>query len=121
MKNFQSCRLVQQTRYKSFQPTPINREWAKGDMRLIQLLGQADRELGRQDMYSEYIPNIDLFIRMRVLKEVTQSSKIEVAGVSPASAYKLIADLELFVILKEINGGKRSKIYVFDAYLKLFK
>jgi Fic family protein len=46
-------------------------------MELIQLLGQADRELGRLDMYSDYIPNIDLFIRMHVLKEATQSSKIE--------------------------------------------
>jgi Fic family protein len=77
MKNFQSGRLVRQTRYKSFQPNPINREWAVDDMGLIQLLGQADRELGRLDMYSEYIPNIDLFIRMHVLKEATQSSKIE--------------------------------------------
>jgi Fic family protein len=47
------------------------------DMALLQLLGQADRELGRLDMYSEYIPNIDLFIRMHVLKEATQSSRIE--------------------------------------------
>jgi Fic family protein len=77
MKNFQSGRLVQQARYKSFQPNPINRAWAVDDMGLIQLLGQADRELGRLDMYSEYIPNIDLFIRMHVLKEATQSSKIE--------------------------------------------
>ena len=46
-------------------------------MELIQLLGQADRELGRLDMYSDYIPNIDLFIKMHVLKEATQSSKIE--------------------------------------------
>ncbi len=46
-------------------------------MDLIQLLGQADRELGRLDMYSDYIPNIDLFISMHVLKEATQSSKIE--------------------------------------------
>jgi len=46
-------------------------------MELVQLLGQADRELGRLDMYSDYIPNIDLFIRMHVLKEATQSSKIE--------------------------------------------
>jgi Fic family protein len=77
MKSFQSGRKVQQNRYKSFQPNPINREWAVDDMSLIQLLGQADRELGRLDMYSEYIPNIDLFIRMHVLKEATQSSKIE--------------------------------------------
>lgn len=38
---------------------------------------QADRQLGRLDMYSEYIPNIDLFMSMHVLKEATQSSKIE--------------------------------------------
>ena len=77
MKNFQSGRLVQQAHYKSFQPDPINRAWVVDDMSLLQLLGQADRELGRLDMYSEYIPNIDLFIRMHVLKEATQSSKIE--------------------------------------------
>ena len=46
-------------------------------MEVIQLLSKADRELGRLDMYSDYIPNIDLFISMHVLKEATQSSKIE--------------------------------------------
>ncbi len=77
MKLFQSGRLVQQAHYKNFQPNPINRAWVVDDMALLQLLGQADRELGRLDMYSEYIPNIDLFIRMHVLKEATQSSRIE--------------------------------------------
>jgi len=77
MKTFKSGRLVQQAHYKSFQPNPINRPWVVDDMALLHLLGQADRELGRLDMYSEYIPNIDLFIRMHVLKEASQSSKIE--------------------------------------------
>ena len=45
----------------------------------------------------------------------------EVAGISPASAYKLIAELERFGILKEITGGKRGKQYVFSAYVQLFK
>ncbi len=44
----------------------------------------------------------------------------KVAGVSAASAYKLVADLERLGILREITGGKRGKRYVFDAYLKLF-
>ncbi|OGQ86184.1 MAG: cell filamentation protein Fic [Deltaproteobacteria bacterium RIFOXYD12_FULL_56_24] len=77
MRNFQSGLYVQQDHYQSFQPKPINRAWVLDNMALIQLLGQADRELGRLDMYSDYIPNIDLFIRMHVLKEATQSSKIE--------------------------------------------
>jgi len=77
MKSFQSGRYIQQGHYKSFQPNQINRAWLLDNMELIQLLGQADRELGRLDMYSDYIPNIDLFIRMHVLKEATQSSKIE--------------------------------------------
>ncbi len=77
MKTFEAGRYVQQDRYKSFQPNPINREWNVDDMGLLQLLGQADRELGRLDMFSDYIPNIDLFIQMHVLKEATQSSKIE--------------------------------------------
>lgn len=77
MKNFLSGRLVQQPHYKSFQPSLINRAWVVDDMTLLQLLGEADRELGRLDMYSEYIPNIDLFIRMHVLKEASQSSRIE--------------------------------------------
>jgi Fic family protein len=86
MKNFQSGYYVQQGYYKSFQPTPINRAWSLDNMELIQLLGQADRELGRLDMYSEYIPNIDLFISMHVLKEATQSSKIEGTKTNMAEA-----------------------------------
>lgn len=46
-------------------------------MEVIELLSQADRQLGRLDMYSEHTPNIDLFISMHVIKEATKSSKIE--------------------------------------------
>lgn len=77
MKTFKSGNYINQGTYKSFQPTKINQKWTFDDMEVLQLLSQADRQLGRLDMYSEYIPNIDLFIRMHVLKEATQSSKIE--------------------------------------------
>jgi Fic family protein len=77
MKNFKSGQYINQGHYKSFQPTLINRQWEVDSMKVLQLLSQADRELGRLDMYSNYIPNIDLFISMHVLKEATQSTKIE--------------------------------------------
>jgi Fic family protein len=77
MKTFKSGNYINQGTYKSFQPTKINQKWTIDDMEVLNLLSQADRQLGRLDMYSEYIPNIDLFISMHVLKEATQSSKIE--------------------------------------------
>lgn len=77
MKEYKSGNFVNQGYYKSFQPSLINKQWSLDDMEIQQLLSKADRQLGRLDMYSEYIPNIDLFISMHVLKEATQSSKIE--------------------------------------------
>lgn len=77
MKTFKSGNRINQGTYKSFQPTKINKQWRIDDMKVLNLLSQADRQLGRLDMYSEYIPNIDLFISMHVLKEATQSNKIE--------------------------------------------
>ena len=77
MKIFKSGQFINQGSYKSFEPEKINRSWKIEDMGLLNLLSQADRQIGRLDMYSEYIPNIDLFISMHVLKEAIQSSKIE--------------------------------------------
>jgi len=77
MKKYKSGEYINQGTYKSFQPEKINRQWEINDMELLNLMSQANRHLGRLDMYSEYIPNLDLFISMHVLKEATQSSKIE--------------------------------------------
>ena len=77
MKGFKSGVYVNQGYYKSFQPNFINKKWELDNMEIITLLSKADRMLGRLDMYSEHIPNIDLFISMHVMKEATQSSKIE--------------------------------------------
>jgi Fic family protein len=77
MKSFKAGNYIQQGYYKSFQPEFINKQWLLEDMELLQLLSQADRQLGRLDMYSEHIPDIELFISMHVLKEATQSSRIE--------------------------------------------
>lgn len=77
MKNFNSGKYINQGYYRSFQPGLINKQFQVEDMEVIQLLSRADRELGRLDMYSKYIPDIDLFISMHVLKEATRSSRIE--------------------------------------------
>ena len=77
MQKFNAGTKINQGYYKSFQPHPINKQWELQDMELLNLLSKADRHLGRLDMYSEHIPDIDLFISMHVVKEATQSSRIE--------------------------------------------
>lgn len=77
LKNFEAGSYATQGRLRTFQPAPINRPWVLNDMEVQELLSRADRQLGRLDMYSEYVPNIELFISMHVVKEATQSSRIE--------------------------------------------
>lgn len=77
MKDFKSGVYINEGLYKSFHPNKINKVWNFDDMSLITLLSKADRMLGRLDMYSNHIPNIDLFIEMHILKEATQSTRIE--------------------------------------------
>ena len=63
--------------YKSFEPAKIDRPWKIDDIIVQESLSVADRHLGRLDMFSEYVPNLDLFIQMHVAKEATKSSRIE--------------------------------------------
>lgn len=77
LHEFRSGKYIDQGYYKSFQPEFINKPWILDDMEILDLLSKADRQIGRLDKYSEYIPDLDLFISMHVLKEATQSTKIE--------------------------------------------
>lgn len=98
MKNFLSGESINQGYYKSFQPNPIYKEWQVDDMGVLALLSMADRQLGRLDMYSEYV-NIELFISMHIAKEATQSSKIEGTQTNME---------EVFLNKEEISAEKRD-------------
>jgi Fic family protein len=55
-------------------------------------------------------------------KPVINAEKVsEIANISIPSAYKLISELERLEILREITGGQRGRMYVFENYLKLFR
>jgi len=45
----------------------------------------------------------------------------EIAGVSMASAYKLISDLEKLNILKESTGGQRGRSWTYENYFNIFR
>lgn len=77
MKSFNAGKWLEQLDYRSFEPALINRPWRIDEPRVLEALSRADRQLGRLDMFSEYAPNLDLFVRMHVTKEATESSRIE--------------------------------------------
>lgn len=95
MKDFRAGQYINQGYYKSYQPSNINRQFQIDNMEVLQLLSQADRELGRLDMFSKYIPNIELYISMHVLKEATQSSKIEGTQTNMDEALLEIEDIPI--------------------------
>jgi Fic family protein len=109
MQSFIAGTYTNQGTYKSFEPNLINREWHINDMALINLLTQADRALGKLDMYSHYIPNINLFIRMHIAKEANQSSKIEGTQTNME---------EVLMEQSEVSSEKRNDWQEVQNYIK---
>ncbi len=66
-----------QYEYQSFSPTPINHSWVITDSKIQYLLSEADRALGTLNAFSQLVPDVEFFIRMHIMKEATQSSRIE--------------------------------------------
>jgi Fic family protein len=76
-EEFKSGQHAQRYKYRSFEPTLINQAWGWDDLSINTLLEAANRSLGELNAFSLIVPDIDLFVRMHVLKEAQQSSKIE--------------------------------------------
>ena len=78
ISQFKSGSWIQQpTRYRSFLPNEINHQFTWADAELNILLEKATLRLGELNSFSQFVPNIGMFIRMHVVKEATVSSRIE--------------------------------------------
>lgn len=77
IKDFKAGKFIQQYKYKSFLPEPINKEWIISDPKINSLLEEANLKLGQLNAFSAIVPDVDLFIKMHVVKEATTSSRIE--------------------------------------------
>jgi len=67
----------QQYQYKDFLPAKINHEWSWDDPRINVLLEKATKSLGELNAFTLIVPDVDLFIRMHIIKEANTSSRIE--------------------------------------------
>jgi Fic family protein len=100
IEDFTAGNFIQQpTGYKSFIPEPINQTFAWRNPSLKTLLEKAALQLGALNSFCAFVPDIDLFIRMHVLKEATVSSRIEGTQTSVE---------EGLVRKQEINPEKRD-------------
>lgn len=77
MEEFSSGVFKQQYQYKSFSPTPVNQVWTWEEPKVNTLLEKATQALSGLNAYSLIVPNVDLFIRMHIMKEANKSSRIE--------------------------------------------
>lgn len=77
IKSFKAGEYIQQFRFKSFSPSKINIEWTWSDPKINTLLSEANKLLGELNAFSLYVPDINFFIVMHVIKEAATSSKIE--------------------------------------------
>src|SRR5690606_36522721 len=75
--NFKAGQYIQHYQYRSFSPSKVNLEWTWSDPRINTLLAEANKKLGELNAFSLYVPDINFFIAMHVIKEATTSSKIE--------------------------------------------
>lgn len=76
-ENFESGYYQNMGDFKSFIPSYINKEWVWMNPQINMLLSIADQELGKLEMYSDRIPNVELYIQMHISIEANKSSKIE--------------------------------------------
>lgn len=77
LEQFAAGTYTQQYQYRSFTPTKLNTDWTWSDPKVNTLLAEANLKLGELNAFSLHIPDIDIFIRMHVVKEATTSSRIE--------------------------------------------
>jgi Fic family protein len=86
---------------------------------ILQLQKQVDLDIQKLGSRAANAKKIINYLYQKPLIDAEKVS--EVAKISYPSAYKIIRDLEKLDILKEITGGQRGRIYVFDKYVELFQ
>jgi Fic family protein len=94
IKDFIAGKLVQRYQYKSFEPSKIDIEWILDDTDLLMMLSRADQKLGELNAFSQLIPDVDFFIKMHVIKEGTDSSRIEGTQTNIDEAIQKISFIE---------------------------
>ena len=101
--------IKQPTGYKNFMPETVCHTFTWADPSINTLLEQATLQLGSLNSFSQFVPDIALFIRMHVVKEATVSSRIEGTQTNMEEA---------LVKQSDINPEKRNDWKEVNNYIK---
>ena len=77
IEEFKSGRLVRQYQYDCFVPEPINHDWTWESHELTAAFESAVKHLSALDACAQFVPDLDMFIRMHIVREANSSSRIE--------------------------------------------
>lgn len=77
LKQFKAGTFTKQHGYRAFYPNVLDKQWIIDNPQINTLLEDATYHLGQLNAFSTFIPDVDVFIRMHIIKEATQSSRIE--------------------------------------------
>jgi len=81
-----------------------------------------DCESGRIVTLGKKMPSAQVLLQSLFIDPVVRPDRVaQLTGLSLVSAYKLIEDFEKLNILREVTGGQRNRIYLFDEYFKVFE
>jgi Fic family protein len=94
IKEYKSGNWLKQYQFKSFMPSAINHEWSLDDDKLQYLLSKADQLIGQLDGFSNLVPNVEYFIQMHIVKEATESSRIEGTRTNMEEALQKIENID---------------------------
>ena len=77
IEDYKSGRMAKCYQYSCFIPSFVNHEWTWDSQDLTVLLERAVKSLASLDACAQFVPDIDLFIRMHIVREANASSRIE--------------------------------------------
>ena len=77
IKDFKAGTYRAGHKYRYFLPEKINHSFFWTDKGINELLERASLKLGELNAFSQFVPDIDMFIKMHITKEAVISSRIE--------------------------------------------
>ena len=86
---------------------------------ILQLQKRVDLKLQSLRSRSANAQKVVAYLYQRPLIDAEKIS--QVTSLSLPSSYSLIEALEKINILKEVTGGQRGRMYIFEEYLNIFR